>query len=160
MARRITNKFDRAAVTTTTATRISRQLKQTSKRPRLLVTQPCSTLAIASPTSSRLRTKHHLSHLSLFSDIRIPSNLSSAIPLGLGSITFLSALQDYHEVVLSDYWDQGAVNIHSLPEVEASRSRDETCASVPLYHLIFSLCTVPKKGRISAGVTHLFLCLR
>jgi hypothetical protein len=117
MARHITNKFDRAAVTTTTATRRSRQPKQTSTRPRLLDTQPCSTLALASPTSSGLRTKHHLSHLSPFSDIRIPSNLSSAIPLGLGSITILSALQDYDEVVLSDYWEQGAVNEHSLPEV-------------------------------------------
>jgi hypothetical protein len=118
MTRHIANKFDRAAVTTTTtATRSSRQRKQNSTRPRLLDNQPCITLALASPTSSGLRTKHHLSHLSPFSDIRIPSNLSSAIPLGLGSITFLSAPQDYHDVVLSDCWDQGAVNEHSLSEV-------------------------------------------
>lgn len=67
---------------------------------------------------SGLGTKHHLSHLSLFSDIRTPSKLSSAIPLGLGSITLLSALQDYYEVVLTDYWEQGTVYEYSPPEVE------------------------------------------
>jgi hypothetical protein len=36
---------------------------------------------------------------------------------------------------------------------------DETCTSVLLYLFAFLLCTVPKKGRISAGVTHLFLAL-
>jgi len=120
MRAQITNKYDRAAVTTTTtATRRSHcQQKQDSTRPRLFYTRAFDTLPLANlPSSSRLRTKHHLSHLSLSSDIRIPSNLSSAIPLGLGSITFLSAVQDYHEVVLSDCWEQGAVNEHSLPEV-------------------------------------------
>lgn len=160
MTRHNTDNHDRAAVTTTTAaTRCSRQRKESSKHPRLFYARPFSTIPLANPLSSGLCTKHHLSHLSLFSDIKIPSKLSSAIPLGLGSITFLSALQDYYEVVLSDFLEQGAVNEYSCLRSKSSRC-DETCTSVlPYFLFCFFLCTVPKKGRISAGVTHLFLAL-
>lgn len=89
-----------AAVTTTTppATRCS-QGSPSSTHP-LLPYPPPGQPTFAEQALPEHRAKHHLSHLSLSSDTRIPNTLYSTIPLGLGSIIFLHALGDDHKV----YW--------------------------------------------------------